>query len=47
MTYYIMTEPKKGRKQVLMWSTIKTQRKNVFTPNEYINKNSEYKSFKL
>ena len=41
MTYYIMTEPAKGRKQVLMRSVIKTRRKNIGSKEEFTNNNSE------
>ena len=47
MTYYIMTEPDKRKKQVLMRSVIKTRRKNIGSKEEFTNNNSESESFTL
>ena len=47
MTYYILTEPTKGRKQVLMRSVVKTRRKNIGTKEEFTNNDPQYESFTL
>ena len=49
MTYYIRTEkdPGEGRNVVLIRSVIKTRRKNIGTPQEYINNDPQYAEFFL
>ena len=49
MTYYIRTEkePGEGRDVVLIRSVIRTRRKNIGQPNEYVNDDPAYADFFL
>ena len=46
-TYYILTEPDKGRRQVLMRSVVKTRRKHIGMTTEYVNNNPNMESFTM
>ena len=49
MTYYIQTEkePDEGRDVILVRSVLKSRRKNIGEPNEYINDDPQYAEFNL
>ena len=46
-TYYILTEPDKGCRQILIQSVYKTRRKHIGTTTEYVNNNPNMESLTM